>query len=534
MEQKEVVNAFEPDLTKKYGCAWFMWDSKDPVRNPERTGGWASIGGDEPFYFKNPKELSKDIVWWTNLSKPEAWSLGSWSHIKHASFLGPNWLSLMSEWGLPNELDELKKYCTIWAELFARLSSIFIRWNNASIDLDNLEENNVYNNEWKLGDGDLHDVLSSKLNFIIDKSESNPILEKAFFDIIENELPANALNNKRKITLTLPRVEHARKILNNRYPVGEFEEVKAKDWPIEEEERWDWVQEQHLPILLRFDQVIFRTGYEKEAQLWWGLRGKRFINSMMEPVWLTSEEALEMMVHTEAYPSVAMKGKGWVRFSDVKNWPEIPRNFLYDNSIISGLLAESLWRAASTPARTPTKRIKSGVTPRAIWWRSVDRRSCYKVAKEFQSKGFTVTSYGEGMVTVLFDPQTTLISDWIDVFNKTGVKIPKMLANEMPLNEFANFKDESSISSKSIDIWLKSTQDIYIWCLLDRLLWPSVELPKDMLKSELELSLRTVASIQAPEEIKEISKDKVKEWSNLWKNQLMENSRSAVRRSLNK
>lgn len=120
MNQNDVVDAFKPDLSRKYGCAWFIWGAEGGVRQPEKTGGWASIGGDPAFQFHSPHDLPKDVVWWTNLSKPESWSLGRWSHIKHAGFLGPHWLSLMSEWGFPTELEDLKIACAAWSEIFAR------------------------------------------------------------------------------------------------------------------------------------------------------------------------------------------------------------------------------------------------------------------------------------------------------------------------------------------------------------------------------------------------------------------------------
>lgn len=517
MKQNDVVDAFKPDFSRKHGCAWFVWGSESTVRQPEKTGGWASIGGDPAFYFSSPDELSKDVIWWTNLSKPEAWSLGRWSHIKHSGFLGPQWLTLISEWGFPAELDMLKISCAAWAEVLARLGNLLSRWNARYVDKTK-KDNTV---SWEWGDGDFSDALAERLNLNTDRSQSHPVLETAFCDVIENELPVSSLVGKRKVTMSLPRVEHARKILGTRYPVGDFTEVPLAEWSADIERRWDWLNKQTLPVLVRFEDIQYRVGMERKAQLWWGLRGRRFAGSMMEPVWLTAEEALEMHEHTETYPTAALRAKGWTRMNDIEEWPNVPSNFAYNNSIVAGLMQEALWRAAATPVRTPTKRIKSGVSPRAIWWRSADRRACFQVAWIFQEKGFYIHSYGEGVVTLVFDPKTVLNVDWVHSIEHSQVRVPKALAHHMPITK--------ELTSGNVDVWLKSTQEIDAWLKVDRLLWPWIGSQTKILKDMLELSLRTLASIPAPASL---SPEERKEWSSQWKNELMQSSRNAVKEAV--
>ena len=515
MNQTDVVDAFKPDLSRKYGCAWFVWGNEGGARAPEKTGGWASIGGDPAFQFHNPNELPKDIIWWTNLSKPEAWSLGRWSHIKHAGFLGPHWLSLMSEWGFPSELEDLKIACSAWSEILARLGNVLTRWN-AQHNPKSPAKFSAH--AWEWGDGDFHEVLAEKLGWTTQRVDANPILQAAFCDVVENEVAPNLLNGKRKMTLTLPRVEHARQILATRYPVGEFTEVPVAEWAVESEQRWEWLRKQIHPVLLRFDDITYRAGHEAEAQLWWGLRGRRFAGAMMEPVWLTGEEALEMCFHTEATPMVALRSKGWTRLNDVAHWPNPNMGFAYDNSIVGGLLHEALWRAAATPSRTPTKRIKSGVSARAVWWRSADRRACYSVALQFQQKGFTVVSYGEGCITVVFDPKIVLVADWVDVLEHTEVRVPRLLGE--------NMRPPHDITAHNIDVWLKSSQDIQAWLKLDRLLWPTVGHNAQEWKSVLELALRSLAAVPPPQGL---NGDEAKKWSSQWKDELMKCSRTALK-----
>lgn len=514
MNQVDVIDAFKPDFSRKHGCAWFMWEGDSGVRQPEKTGGWASIGGEPAFQFHRPQDLPKDVIWWTNLSKPEAWSLGRWSHIKHAGFLGPHWLALMSEWGFPTELEQLKASCAAWSEVLARLGNWLTRWSAAMTET---ASGNEPHPSWSWGDGEFHEALADKLGWNMPRNESHPVLEVAFCDHVETELPASVFANKRKITMTLPRAAHARRILATRYPVGEFKEIPLAEWSTDSQRRWEWLAKQTLPVLVRFDDLLWRPGFEEQAALWWGLRGRRFAGAAMESVWLTGEEALEMQPYTDTVPSVALRAQGWTRLNDVPHWPDFNMGILYENSIVTGLLHEGLWRAAATPARTPTKRIKSGVSARAVWWRSADRRACFEAALQFQTKGFTVVSYGEGGVTVLFDPKTVLMADWVDAIDGSGVRVPKMLADQL--------RSPSQLSAQSIDVWLKSSQDIGAWLLLDRLLWPWVGHQKQVLKNVLESALRALAAIPPPAE-------GGKQWSREWKDELMKCSRQAVKEAV--
>src|SRR5690606_16262634 len=188
-------------------------------------------------------------------------------------------------------------------------------------------------------------------------------------------------------------------------------------------------------------------GEERTGSLWWGRRGQRFSGSMMEPVWLTGEEALEMCQWIDAYPQSILQGQSWDSMPEVPLWVSMEEDALWDNSIVTGLLSESLWRAAATPVRTATKRIKSGVSPQMIWLRAADKRECFRLARTLQEKGLIVLSYGEGVVNVAFDPHLTMVSDWEDILDKTLIRAPLTIAPSLSVPD--------GFSYKSVDRWLK-------------------------------------------------------------------------------
>lgn len=513
MNQTDVIETFKSSYMRKHGCAWFIWDNDNPVHQVEKTGGWASIAGEPAFEFHRPQDLPKDIIWWTNLTKAEAWSLGRWSYIKHAGFLGPNWSSLMSEWGYPQELNELKIACSIWSEIFSRLSIWLSVWSSKFY-----EQGKKPHPNWSWGDGEFYEALGDKLDVFLPKDKNtSPILNEAYCDLIVNELGQHDLKNKRKITLTFPRIAHAKKILANRYPLGDFVEVPLSDWPSDMEQRWDWIKKQTCPLLIRFDDITWKEDSINEAKLWWGMRGRKFSGPILNSIWLTAEEALEMHEFTQADPSVVLMAFGWQQYTLPIYWPKQTENFLEDNSIVSGLLYENLWRSLSTPLRTPSKRLKSQVSAQAIWWRSADRRACFQLAQFCQKKGWTVISYGEGTVTIGFDPQKTFIQDWSDLIEKTKITVPKMIASSL--------EEKTVLNSENIDRWLKQCKSLETWKHLDRIVWPWLDTDKLHLKKVLEKSLLFLGHLPPP-----MQNEK---WLSDWKSELVKCSRKSLKNMLN-
>src|SRR5690606_337657 len=110
------------------------------------------------------------------------------------------------------------------------------------------------------------------------------------------------LQGKRKLALVLPRRPHAHKVYTTRFPKGSFQEVIPAELPQEKDKRWAWIAKSTRPLLVRIDEILFKPGQEQLGALWWGRRGQSFSGSMMEPIWLTGEEALEMSQYIDAYP----------------------------------------------------------------------------------------------------------------------------------------------------------------------------------------------------------------------------------------
>ena len=276
------------------------------------------------------------------------------------------------------------------------------------------------------------------------------------------------------------------------------------------DKRWAWLAQQQLPMLVRFDTVTFKEGKEDIASLWWGTRGMKFSGSIMEPVWMTSEEALEMSEYIDAYPQVFLRGERWERTVEVEGWVDIPDPVVAENSIVAGLLLESLWRSMATPVRTSQTRFKTPVTSKMLWLRAVDRRECFRSALHMQKNNFTVLSYGAGTVTVAFDPESVMAPDWQKALNDSGLRTPFPIAPEI--------KYSNDFNAQNSERWLKSFQNMELFLMVDRIVFPWRSPDKSDLKPIIARAAKDLADLPAPEAL----------WEKSWRETLKAHARSGL------
>lgn len=521
MNPADVRATARPDFARAHGCALFVFDKSTSVAKPETTGGWYSIGGEPAVEFHRPRDLPAGVVWWTNLDRAQAWRLGQWDTIKPAEFLGGDWGTMVGEWGTPRTWDEFKVVCAAWSETLGRLGEWLSRWAErlsagAPIPAPQApppapwapRTSPTVPNEllvpppptaaaplppdrhpqWSWGPGSFAEALAWRLGWAQTGVPQHPALSAAYATRIDTLRPAQArpTAGSRRITLSLPRIAHAQAILASRFPLGAFTELPPAEWPREEEERWNLIASTRRPVLVRFDQVLWNGEHDRAAALWWGRRGRRFSASDMDPVWLTGEEALMVRPWVRARPEAVLRAPDWDSVSWPTDWPIPPRPGSADpadpypvgalsyNSLVSELLADNLWRAGATPARTPDLRVQPEIAPRVVWWRSADRMRTYAAAWAFARRGFDVLSWGEGTVTIQFHPTQVLAADWIAAVQESGVRVPVALARETDwiAPEAARAKNPAPFSPADIDAWLKRHHGVEARLWLDRLLWP--------------------------------------------------------------
>lgn len=455
IDEKTIIDRPDPfvsNVADKHGCIWFDENTinKGP-RDPNNITGWACVGGKEPFHFNSIKELPLDIIWWTNLTRAENWSFGKLKRFKESSLFGIDLISLISENGLiSDKRSESVKY---WSEVFARSAEWLSFWS---------QKNNYI--PWDWGEGTLADALKKRI-LKTDKPQDLMLemsLSKAYVEQIQCEVKQSQLQGKRQITLSLPRLKHAQRILDSKYPKDDWSLLKENEWPRTTNERIKWILGKNNPMLIEVDLISFKNlALEDSNQLtvghlWLGKRGYRLNTQIMEPVWFTEQEVLALSKFANFEIITAYISSGWEYLENIKDLYNSDDGPLIHWSVTRGLLATASWQALTSPGRDPTNRKKGLHSPRAIWLRSMDRLSCFSAALVMQASGYDVLSYGNGQVKVAFDPNGDSVK-LAKTTQQAGLILPTILAERLSIPEI---KDTNNILSTmegvaNIDQWLK-------------------------------------------------------------------------------
>lgn len=445
---------FAGGYARHHGCAWFEADEKGH-RDPNRAPGWWAVGGEPAQRFVSWRELPDGMVWWTNLTRAEAWSLGRWSTFKDGSMFGPDWPALMTESGHGASDEAVASAVSIWSETFARCAEWLSEWASQ----------HDKEHPWSWGEGSLADALAPRLGWVPAKPEEpQPILQAAYSEGVDQEMPAALLTGRRKVVLAFPRVEYAHRLWSTRFPVGEWREIKQ--WPRGAEEKLAWMRSEDKPLLVRVTSLAWHSGQETAGALWLGLRGRRFPAAELEPLWLTGEEAITLGTFASLVIDEGFAGQGWSRLEPPPGWSFSSGDPLASLSWSQALLSAAAWRAAASPTRDPRRRKRSWFTARAIWWRAADRARCFQAAMHLQQKGWTVLSYGQGQVTLLIDPSDDG-ARLADSVVKCGLLMPSLLARLAPVTADADHRDPVQV-----DRWLKQTGGAMPLLDVDRLVAP--------------------------------------------------------------
>lgn len=445
---------FIGSYARRHGCAWFEPDSQGR-RDPNVASGWWAVGGEPAQRFSSWRDLPDRVTWWTNLGRAESWALGRWSSFKEGGLFGPDWPGLMTDSGHGASDDEVAAAVSAWSEIFARCAEWLAEW--ASV--------HDPENPWDWGEGNLADVLAPKLGWVASEPEDlQPILQVAYQEVVDQEMPSNLLAGRRRVVLAFPRIEHIQKIWSTRFPKGKWTPIK--EWPRLPEDRLAWVRGQDRPVLARVVSMAWRAGQESPGMLWMGLRGRRFPASEVEPLWLTGEEAAMLGTFAELTMDEGFLGQGWDTLEMPPGWPLSADEPLIGLSWSQALLSVSAWNAAASPTRDPSRRRRSWFTSRAVWWRAADRARCFRSAWQLQKDGWTVLRYGQGQVVLLIDPADA-VPPLADAIARAGLLMPALISKLAPITAQASHQD-----TVQVDRWLKQTGDALALLDIDRLVAP--------------------------------------------------------------
>lgn len=488
--EKEVKAAFKSNIKRmKTGCAWFIWQEDVIDRHPQNASGWYSVEGAQAAWFNSFEDLPPNVVWWTNLSKTEAWSTNKANILKYDGFLGTDWLSLLSRWGKPSGVEDLKKSIAIYSELFTRVNT---KLNNIFSKSDALSP------EWSWLNGeDLMELLGMQFNFErinfseSINSETPPYPDKAFLKEIDANINEFLLKDKRKITLPIYPIEHFKFITNTKIPHGKWSEIPKEHYPKNDDSRWQYIQDNiHKPMIVAFlNEPVARIGQERALKALWGTRGKTFAGDIYKKVWLTAEEAIEFMECSKTAPTEVWIAEGWQDIpNNIKNIIQLED--VIDNSLLTNeIILTALWKTLAYPFRGKTRR-KNAPNSMNVWLSSRDRLHCIKKIKKILKYNIDITSYGNGRLQFAFNNNDLSIGDWQSILKDAETVTP------LEMSKVCNIPINPIDSEKSLNEWLiLREQPVEAWIMLDRLITPNMIYGKNALKESMSESLKTITNI---------------------------------------
>ena len=449
--------ALNPRYARLHGCAWF---DVEPGGDLTKAGIWASVGGEPARRVHGIQSLDRHVLWWTNLTRPQVWKMGRLERIKDENFLGPAWGTLLAEHSQDGDAQSV----ALWSETMARLAEWLSEW--------------VHQHEptqpWEWGEGILAETLAERWGWATSPEQApqpQPILNAAYLESVEY-LPPGGIQQwagRRYVTLSLPRVTHVGQMWLERSPApGEhFKRVPDALLPRGIDAGLRWLQAQRQPLLVRIDHVDFMAGMTELGRVWMGQRGRRFPAALMEPVWMTSEEALSLSEFARFEIESVYEGQHWHQETGPQVWTEEAlKSPLGVHSTMLGLLGHAAWQASASPTRSSHGRQRWAVTPRAVWQRAADRRACFEAARHLVDRGIPVAGYGQGQVVIAMDPAMDPVA-LAKTVRSAGLVLPRMLAQVLPLSS-----DASSENPLDVAHWLARVGDVQIPWDLDRLVSP--------------------------------------------------------------
>lgn len=377
---------FDEALQSGFGCVLFdLHDDGSEQMVAQYGKGWASINGKSAFRVTTPKELSKDVIWLTNLEQQIFWISGAVRvpSLRESEYLETDLAQIMREFGLdPKRLTSPK--------VAEQLSEIFSRTMKIAMDHYHFDEAP----KTKLLPAIRQACMPQDESVSMEVDEA---MSQSYLPIME--CSKAKVDGAVKITLKRPRLAHARQVLDTALPDGAWQFMTADQLP-QDKDKMEWLMAQKKPILAK----VVLKGYLENAPVWASSMLKlgeagATIGRKKERSWMTLQE----MVYFSRYCKLDIKAvwmaEGWQQLPDQKGLCQMGE--LSDLSIALGFLAEAHWLALSAPSRHPVSGKNSMVTPRACWLKATDRFLCFASAMPLATAGFTIINYGQGEVQVL-------------------------------------------------------------------------------------------------------------------------------------
>lgn len=394
MNREELlIRGAKKEQKLSFGCVMFdLADDGMGKAIPQPGGGWASIAGRPAFRVSRMTDLANDVRWLSNLPQEVFWKSGlvKQAKLKPSNYLRTEVGQIMRELGLTPPKVQIVKVCESLSLIFSKVMNLATEFYGIT---DFLQKDLPSEMKEKLYPND------RGISLALDEA-----LMRAYQDLtICDGVPADRSTGG-YVTLRRPRYAHASEVLKCKTPSADFEEwefYSDDDLPMGYDERIAFLMNSEKPYLAKVEILSYKKdeGYAVDVSKVLNLGeaigegGKK-----KERNWVCQPEFEYLQQFMEMNVSAAFMAK---EYKDMKQAAVLPNlGELSDFSYSMGILAECLWTGLSSRSVNPQTRSKSMVSPRACWLKALDRFKTFASAMVLHSKGFKVSSYGFGGVTV--------------------------------------------------------------------------------------------------------------------------------------
>lgn len=348
--------------------------------------GWACESGGRSFRVSSTGDLGSGTIWYTNIQMAAFYQKGfrQSPKLRPEGFLRTQFNSVLIELGLKSE--PVSVQVAVMAGLVgAVMEFAYLHLGISAPPVGAL--NNGLRQSCLPSDARLPEQVA------LASAEAN----QTFVECEKRAIP----NNTSLISLVFHRYSHAKKLLENRFPSGNWSQLKGTSFPPSTAEGFrSWQARVDRPGLFQVDikavspviNHLINYGAGAGMEVARSGEGGRYV-TYKRRCFMTAEE-LDFML---AYADIDIEK---VYLCDsygpapivLPQWGNIPQH-----SYAYGLYTENLWTAL-----TRSLDGKAAKSPLSAWLHTYDRLHCLKTAIEIdRDYGMTVHSYGYGRITLV-------------------------------------------------------------------------------------------------------------------------------------
>lgn len=370
---------------------------KDRKRLPGE--GWASVDGAAARRINSITELESNVKWLTNLDFVDFYAnqLGKNPNLYYSGCLRTELKAIADEIGASVEQLSADKSAQALSTIFRRVMDLAIKRLRVDLAVPNVKT--------------LPELIAARgVNKYKIPDEINTALKHAYQPWTQCITRYN--REWKSATLRRSRYQHAIDVLSTPVP-SEFRwgYINNDRLPTAAPKRIDWCLGHDLPVLANVVVTPRRTD----------LAGVISYNSgsTVERAWLSQPELLwiSLFCDVEVIGAFVCEA-GFEHQKEIDQFPSLG-DFSYASYSL-GLLVENLWVAMGSPRTTLTN--QKYYTPRAVWYRAIDRIEMFKAAAKIHQAGFQVVGYGVGSVLVNYPIGAS--KDLVDTAAEAGLDIP--------------------------------------------------------------------------------------------------------------